>query len=177
MSACQSFHCAIQDVSVRIPYGLWKWLGGQSYMSTDRRLFAEAVSRWVHSHIFVNVLNVNCYLNRIIWQIITSKLYTNDVLLYCFTGSTAYPCKSLPLAPGRYHESCLSGYCDIEMNSCEDGPPSALLRTSRGYYLKINYWLIAISMISVMFSLKIQYAGWCHAYFLKFCLFYKKFSL
>ncbi|CAL8087483.1 unnamed protein product [Orchesella dallaii] len=37
-------------------------------------------------------------------------------------GSVGYPCKSLPMAPGKHHESCVTGYCDMMGNSCEDGP-------------------------------------------------------
>lgn len=34
-------------------------------------------------------------------------------------GGEGYPCKSQPLAPEMHDESCLSGYCNKEMDSCE----------------------------------------------------------
>lgn len=53
---------------------------------------------------------------------ITCQLQYNDLVRGQCRGGVGYPCKTLPLAPGKHHETCKSGYCNMKKNSCEDGP-------------------------------------------------------
>lgn len=53
---------------------------------------------------------------------ITCQLENNDLLRGQCRGGVGYPCKTLPLAKGKFHQTCKSGYCNLKTNSCEDRP-------------------------------------------------------
>ncbi|CAL8087481.1 unnamed protein product [Orchesella dallaii] len=67
-------------------------------------------------------------------------------------GSVGYPCKTLPMAPGKHHESCVTGYCDMEGNSCEDGPT---YKQSTGRVVPVFGIVTFTYVINSMFQLAI----------------------
>ncbi|ODM87127.1 hypothetical protein Ocin01_19555 [Orchesella cincta] len=67
-------------------------------------------------------------------------------------GSVGYPCRTLPLAPGKHNESCVSEYCDMEENSCEDRPwfkrrSGAMASPYRT--LALSYWMMNIIILMI----------------------------
>ncbi|ODM87129.1 hypothetical protein Ocin01_19553 [Orchesella cincta] len=70
-------------------------------------------------------------------------------------GSVGYPCKTLPLAPGKKQESCVSEYCDMEENSCEDRP--SFLRRRSGAMaspygsLAYPFWMMNLMILMIAF--------------------------
>ncbi|ODM88073.1 hypothetical protein Ocin01_18608, partial [Orchesella cincta] len=69
-------------------------------------------------------------------------------------GSVGYPCRTLPLAPGKHNESCVSEYCDMEENSCEDRPwfrrrsgaMASPYRTLASSYWMMNMMILMIAL-------------------------------
>ncbi|ODM88074.1 hypothetical protein Ocin01_18609 [Orchesella cincta] len=70
-------------------------------------------------------------------------------------GSVGYPCETLPLAPGKHHESCVTEYCDKEENSCEDRP--SFLRRRSGAMaspygslaLAYPFWMMSLMILMI----------------------------
>lgn len=46
-------------------------------------------------------------------------------------GSVGYPCRSHPLEPGKYDETCVSGYCNSIRNACEQMSETDYQATSK----------------------------------------------